>query len=174
MQIVRDDFGNGSTGGSVNDHAGQRAPGRLNLLLSDASYRADSWVSRLPTLLAPMGINAHHAGSGKQASDIIQSLTIHVALVDLGLPLECCDPSQAKEGGYRLLDVLARLTHRPPTVAITSARTERDEIRQVSAALKHGAFAVINRPRNTRDVETLLEVLRRCVTRHYKGQWPAS
>jgi len=174
MQMVRNDFGNGSTDGPAGDPHTQRSPGRLNLLLSDASYRTDSWADRLPTLLTPLGIKAHRAGSGKQASDLIESVTIHVALVDLGLPLECCDPSQAKEGGYRLLDILARLTHRPPTVAITSARTQRDEIRQLNAALKHGAFAVINRPRTTGDVETLLEVLRRCITKHYKGRWPAS
>ena len=174
MQMVRDDFGNDSTGGSASDPSGQRSPGRLNLLLSDASYRPDSWASRLPTLLAPMGIKAHRAGSGQQASDLIESVTIHVALVDLGLPLECCEPAEAKEGGYRLLDILARLAHRPPTVAITSARTQRDEIRQLNAALKHGAFAVINRPRTNGDVETLLEVLRRCITKHYKGRWPAS
>lgn len=173
MQMGRDNSEGGYPGGPDSGPKRQPAPGRLNLLLSDASYRVDSWASRLPTLLSPMGIQAHHAGSGQQASDLIESMTIHVALVDLGLPLECCEPSQAKEGGYRLLDILARLAHRPPTVAITSARTQRDEIRQLNAALKHGAFAVINRPRTTRDVETLLEVLRRCVTRHYKGRWPA-
>lgn len=157
---------------SGNQPTPQPAPGRLNLLLSDASYRLDSWASRLPTLLSPMGIQAHHAGSGSEASQLIENLTIHVAVVDLGLPLECAPPDKAKEGGYRLLDILARLAHRPPTVAITSAQTHRDEVRQLNAALKHGAFAVINRPRTPRDVETLLEVLRRCVIRHYKGQWP--
>lgn len=173
MQMVRDNSGGSHGGGSTPDPQDRSTPGRLNLLLSDASYHVDSWASRLPTLLSPMGIHAHRAGSGQQASNLIETMTIHVALVDLGLPLECCEPSEAKEGGYRLLDILARLAHRPPTVAITSARTPRDESRQLNAALKHGAFAVINRPRTPRDVETLLEVLRRCVIRHYKGQWPA-
>ena len=147
---------------------------RLNMLLSDASYRTDSWAEIVPRLLGPMGIRAHLAGSGQQATHLIQSMPIHVALVDLGLPLESGDPTQAPEGGYRLLDILSRLANRPPMVAIISARTPREEGRQLSAALHHGVFAVMNRPRTAGDVETLLEVLRRCVTRHYKGRWPTS
>lgn len=147
---------------------------RLNMLLSDASYRTDSWAEIVPRLLGPMGIRAHLAGSGQQATHLIQSMPIHVALVDLGLPLETGDPTQAPEGGYRLLDILSRLANRPPMVAIISARTPREEGRQLNAALRHGVFAVMNRPRTAGDVETLLEVLRRCVTRHYKGRWPTS
>ena len=48
-----------------------------------------------------------------------------------------------------------------------------DDARELTAALRAGAFAVVDRPRTARDLETLLEVLRRCVTRHYKDQWPA-
>jgi hypothetical protein len=108
----------------------------------------------------------------------MRSTTIHIAVVDLGLPLETHapgsdQPASAREAGWRLLEVLSRLAHRPPTVAIKSARTRRDEAREMSAALRLGAFAVLDRPQTTRDVETLLEVLRRCIARHYQGQWPA-
>lgn len=176
MESVRQNqSGSGAGGGAVPSARAATGPAnRLNMLLSDASYRHDSWAERLPTLLGPLGIQAHRAGSGQHATQLIESMTIHVALVDLGLPLETCDPVQAKEGGHRLLDILARLASRPPTVAIVSARSPRDEARQLSVALRHGVFAVMNRPRTAGDVETLLEVLRRCVTRHYKGQWPAS
>ena len=155
--------------------------GRLNLLLSDASWRAESWADRLPTLLAPMGIRAHLAASGREATELLSSTTIHVAIVDLGLPLESRrDPATATGGevpsagaGWRLLEVLSRLAHRPPTVAIKQARTRRDETRELAAALRLGAFAVVDRPSSTSDVETLLEVLRRCLTRHYRGRWPS-
>lgn len=156
-------------------------PGRLNLLLSDASTHPhvqsdDTWAARLPRLLEPMGIRAHHATTGREASDLLGSTTIHIAVVDLGLPLEpAAQPESAPtpEAGWRLLELLARLAHRPPTVAIKSAKTTRDEARELNAALRLGAFAVVDRPRTARDLETLLEVLRRCVTRHYKDQWPA-
>ncbi|MEO1585120.1 MAG: response regulator [Planctomycetota bacterium] len=158
---------------------------RLNLLLSDASTHPhvqsdDTWAARLPRLLEPMGIRAHHATTGRQASDLMASTTIHVAVVDLGLPLDPAPTESAPaasrpspEAGWRLLEILARLAHRPPTVAIKSAKTTRDEARELNAALRLGAFAVVDRPRTARDLETLLEVLRRCVTRHYKDQWPA-
>lgn len=157
-------------------------PSRLNLLLSDASTHPhiqsdDTWAARLPRLLEPMGIRAHHATTGREASDLLSSTTIHVAVVDLGLPLDPpagpASQSPAPEAGWRLLELLARLAHRPPTVAIKSAKTTRDEARELGAALRLGAFAVVDRPRTARDLETLLEVLRRCITRHYKDQWPA-
>ena len=162
---------------------GQSGPqSRLNLLLSDASthphvHSDDTWAARLPRLLEPMGIRAHHATTGREASDLLGSTVIHIAVVDLGLPLDA--PAQhapnapTPEAGWRLLELLARLTHRPPTVAIKTAKTTRDEARELNAALRLGAFAVVDRPRTARDLETLLEVLRRCVTRHYKDQWPA-
>jgi len=34
------------------------------------------------------------------------------------------------------------------------------------------AFAVIDRPRDVTDLEVMLEVLRRCLHRFYRGQWP--
>jgi hypothetical protein len=36
-----------------------------------------------------------------------------------------------------------------------------------------GAFAVIDPPRETSDLDLLLDVMRRVLTRHYKGRWPA-
>lgn len=148
--------------------------GRLNLLLSDASWQHESWADRLPTLLEPMGVRAHLAASGREAKELLSSTTIHVAVVDLGLPLDDTSPSDgpAPSAGWRLLEVLSRLAHRPPTVAVKQARTRRDEARELNAALRLGAFAVVDRPRSTREMETLLEVLRRCITRHYRGRWP--
>jgi hypothetical protein len=35
-----------------------------------------------------------------------------------------------------------------------------------------GAFAVVDRPRQASDLNLMLEVLRRCLLRHYDGMWP--
>ncbi|MGP1273392.1 MAG: hypothetical protein ACTS22_08650 [Phycisphaerales bacterium] len=150
------------------------AGGRLNILLSDSSGSEQSWAERLPTLLEPMGVRSHVAASGRQATELLSTTTIHVAVVDLGLPLDhaASPDAPAPSAGWRLLEVLARLSHRPPTVAVKQARTRRDEARELAAALRLGAFAVVDRPRSTRDMETLLEVLRRCIARHYRGRWP--
>ncbi len=166
--------------GSGSGCAPGATPGRLNLLLSYAGWRAESWVDQLPRLLEPMGVQSLRAGTGRQATDLIQSYPIHIAVVDLGLPLDAPAPSLGRpeptesntEGGSRLLELLSRLQAPPPTVVVKRGRSQRDDSRELSDALRHGAFAVIDRPSGTRDLELLLEVLRRALTRFYAGRWP--
>lgn len=153
---------------------GGRAPNRLNLLLSYAGWDETPWVDRLPPLLGPMGIHSHRAQDAREASRVIESTPIHIAVVDLALPLECTDAScsPSEEAGPRILDLLARLRQPPPTLVIKRGRTNRDDRREMSAALRAGAFAVLDRPRAQQDLETLLELLRRVLTRHYRNTWP--
>lgn len=175
----------GSTGGG--DGAG-RAPdqpaesgdaqfgGRLNLLLSYAGWEPEPWVERLPRLLEPMGIASLRAQSGREASRVLQTSRVHVAVVDLGLPLDRgtgpTDPAAHQDGGTRLLELLARLKEPPPVVVIKQAQTRRDESRQLAAALRLGAFAAIDRPRGDHDLDVVLDVLRRVLARYYQGRWP--
>jgi hypothetical protein len=91
--------------------------------------------------------------------------------VDLSLPLENA-PAPAEEAGPRLLELLARLDQPPPTVIVKRSRSHRDDSRELAAALRAGAFAVIDRPEGAHGLEILLEVLRRCLRRHYQGRWP--
>jgi CheY-like chemotaxis protein len=123
-----------------------------------------------------MGIRALRVNTGREASEIIRLNAIHIAVVDLGLPLDATPAAPpappAEEGGPRLLDLLAHLSQPPPTVVIKRTRTHRDDSREIAAALRAGAFAVIDRPRTGHDLELLLEVLRRCLLRHYRGRWP--
>src|SRR5436309_2051252 len=100
---------------------------RLNLLLSCAGWRPDPWVDRLPRLLEPMGVISHRAGTGVEASRVISSFPIHIAVVDLGLPLDAPQNSEVEpefeEGGPRLLELLSRLDEPPPVVAVKRTRT---------------------------------------------------
>jgi hypothetical protein len=57
---------------------------------------------------------------------------------------------------------------------VKRGRTHRDDCREITAALRMGAFAVVDRPRDAHDLEMMLEVLRRCLTRHYQGRWPGA
>lgn len=146
------------------------------MLLSYAGWETDPWVERLPRLLEPMGVTSVRVTSGRSASDVIKSTQIHVAVVDLALPFDH-DPTAAKadaEAGSRLLDLLGRLASPPPTVVIKRSRTNRDDHQELSAALKAGAFAVLDRPRGDGDLELLLEVLRRLLKRHYGDVWPTA
>ncbi len=150
------------------------SPCRLNLLLSYAGWRPEPWVDRLPRLLEPMGVRSLRAGSGREASDVIRKYPIHIAVVDLGLPLAEGQPITpgAEGASYRLLEMLRRLDAPPPTVVVRHARTSRDARRELAAALRAGAFAVIERPHETGELEIMLDVLRRCLARHYAGRWP--
>ncbi|MEO0715568.1 MAG: response regulator [Planctomycetota bacterium] len=151
---------------------------RLNLLVSYAGWQADPWVERLPKILEPMGVRAFRASTGREASDVIRRTPIHAAVVDLGLPIDG-EPEAAAdeagsntEGGVRLLEILRRLETSPPVVVVKAARSVRDDQRVMAASLRAGAFAVVDRPHSTRDLELLLDTLRRLLTRHYEGRWP--
>ena len=157
--------------------------GRLNLLLSYAGWHPDPWVDRLPKLLEPMGILSHRAGSGREAQDVIKSIPIHIAVVDLGLPLDLTPVGvvvdadapvapELEEGGARLLELLHRMSTPPPTVVVKRARSVRDDHRDMAQALRMGVFAVVDRPHDAHDLNVLLEVLRRCLGRFYQGRWP--
>jgi DNA-binding NarL/FixJ family response regulator len=126
-----------------------------------------------------MGVVSHRAASGKEASDVIRTTRIHVAVVDLALPLDLLhttaratelDAPEFTEGGTRLLEILARMAEPPPVVAVKRQRTTRDDIRDLSHALRLGYRG---RPHEARDLEVILSVIRRILERHYEGRWPA-
>jgi CheY-like chemotaxis protein len=146
---------------------------RLNLLLSLGGWQEDPWTARLPRLLEPMGVRAVEARSASQATRVIRTTSVHIAVVDLGLPFEDGGPEEP-EAGPGLLELLRRLECPPPTVVVKRGRTARDDRREIAAALRAGAFAVLDRPRDTTDLEAMLTVLQRVLARHYAGRWPAA
>ncbi|MCA9298147.1 MAG: response regulator [Phycisphaerales bacterium] len=149
-----------------------RANSRLNLLLSYGGWQDESWVDRLPRLLEPMGVRSVRASSGAEASEVIRTVPIHIAVVDLALPIDRTDTS--REGGCRLLDLLRHLPSPPPTVVVKRARSMREDARAMTAAVKAGAFAVVDRPSDITDLEGMLAVLRRCMARYYEDRWPTT
>ncbi len=95
----------------------------------------------------------------------------------LGLPLDEMQQSgrsgPGEEAGPRVLDLLARLDFPPPTVVVKGPRSGRDNTREIAAALRSGAFAVVDR--TGLDVEQMLEVLRRCLhPLSITGRWPGT
>src|SRR5690606_41431224 len=109
-----------------NRPAGAQSGGRLNLLLSCPGWRQDAWADSLPRLLEPMGVRAMRAVTGEEASRIISQRPVHIAVVDLGLPLGPADEGEApEEGGVRLLQMPGRLAHTPATAGTTHLRPRR-------------------------------------------------
>lgn len=153
------------------------AGGRLNLLLSYATWRDNSWADALPTLLEPLGIQAHRARTGRQAERTIRTTQIHIAVVDLGLPLDedpaspLPAPQPPPPAGPRILELLRRLEDPPPTVVIKAATSQRDEARDLAAALRFDAFAVVDR--HAANLELMLKVFQRALARFYHDRWPS-
>lgn len=147
---------------------------RLNLLLSYGGWREGSAVDQIPQLLSPLGIHSIRVYSGEEAAEVISSTDIHIAVVDLAIPLHRRredGPTEAPSGP-RILQLLRRLHQPPPTVVVRPHQAAtRESTRTLSDALREGAFAVLDRPVN---IETMLEVMRRVVRRHYADNWPQS
>jgi CheY-like chemotaxis protein len=151
---------------------------RLNLLLSRGGWRRDAALDQLPALLAPLGIHSVTASSGEEAAEVIRSVSVHIAVVDLAIPLQRTQtavgapPVGSGEGGPRILQLLRRLDQPPPTVVVRPPQpAARESARGLMQALREGAFAVLDQPVH---LESMLEVLRRILRRHYSDCWPAS
>ncbi len=169
--------------------------GRLNLLISwgGGGWRTDSWADALPSLLEPMGVRSVRVNSAREAERFIRTNNVHIAVVDLGLPINPPSPfppgvnaSNAsasngvpaagssmpteESGGARVLELLRRLESPPPTVVVKAPPTRRDDARHIAAALRSDAFAVVDRA--AADLELMLKVLHRCFDRYYQGRWP--
>lgn len=147
--------------------------GRLNLLLTHGGWQTDSWADNLPRLLEPFGVQAWRAGTGREATRIIQEVPVHLAVIDLSLPLDAsaASPAESEEAGNRVLELLVRLDQPPPTVVITRPRSSREVHRQMACALRAGVFAVLQPPVH---LETALQVMQRALTRFYADRWPGA
>ncbi len=152
-------------------HACPQPNARLNLLLSYGGWREHAAVTQLPRLLEPMGIQSLQANTGEEAASLIQHRPVHIAVVDLEIPLASTGDRRVA-GGPRILQLLRRLNPSPPTIVIRPRQASgREDARGLVASLKEGAFAVIDRPLH---IEVLLETLRRVLQRHYMDTWPAT
>jgi DNA-binding response OmpR family regulator len=154
--------------GSADRRDPPSAAGRLNVLLSSGDWQDETWADRLPLLLQPLDVHAIRVHSGDEASRVVRTTPIHIAVVDLALPLDAADRA-GDEGGCRLLEILSRQPTPPPTVVVKRRKTLREDTREITRALSGGAFAVIERPVH---LEIVLETLRRVLKRHYANTWP--
>ena len=142
---------------------------RLNLLLTCGSWRDDSPIRQLPQLLGPFGIRSLTAKNGEEAVRMIEKSDIHIAIVDLAIPIGEQSVDQGA-GGERVLQLLRRLHPQPPTIVIRPKQaTVRENARSLARSLQEGAFTVVDRPAV---LETLLDALHRALRRHYANRWP--
>lgn len=149
---------------------------RLNLLISYGGWQQQSLAEQLPRLLEPLGVRCMQVNSGHEATQVIQRMAVHIAVVDLALPLHPTSSAASSQpahqpAGARVLQLLRRLDQPPPTIVVRPPQASaRESARSLADALREGAFAVLDRPVH---MEAMLEVLRRILRRHYANNWPS-
>ena len=154
-------------GGSGPATGGSRRTPLLNVLLTSGGWREDAWSVAVPQILSSTGVNIVHARSGVEASNVIRSVTVHIAVVDLALPLDQGSIG-AEPAGVRVLQLLRRLEAPPPTVVVRPPQaTRRESSRGLVDALLDGAFSVVDRPCHP---ETMLRIMQRIMERHFLDQ----
>ena len=78
-------------------------PRRLNLLFS-ATWREGGPTAELPRLLDPLGVRCLEARCGRDAARLVEQEEIHIALIDLELPMEANGDKRA--AGEKVLQLL--------------------------------------------------------------------
>ncbi len=143
--------------------AAPRGP-RLNLLLTTGGWQQDAWAVAVPQILEPLGVNVIRAGSGVEATNVIRTCCVHIAVVDLALPLDASTLG-SEPAGTRVIQLLRRLDAPPPMVVVRPPQpTRRESARGLVDALLDGAFSVVDRPCHP---ETMLRLMQRILERHY-------
>jgi DNA-binding NarL/FixJ family response regulator len=78
------------------DTAPPKAPAnRLTVLVSSAERPGHGVTEQLPRLLEPVGIRCLPARSGEEAQQVLQARRVHIAVIDLAIPLRAPRPGPA-------------------------------------------------------------------------------
>ena len=162
--------------------AGQAPTRRLNLLLSYGGWRDDAFAALLPPLLSPRGIDCLIARSADEVSGFIRAVIVHIAVIDLTIPMSPPTQTPAREGtsrtvagGTRVLQLLRRLEQPPALILVRPPQADPVEsARSLREALYEGVFSVVDDPSGPHGMERLLRTLRSCVDRHYAHHWDAA
>jgi hypothetical protein len=149
---------------------------RLNLLLTYGGWREHAFADQIPLILDRIGIRCYRAESGDEASEVIRAERVHIAVIDLSIPMHPTrgQPTGARAvpAGPRVLQLLRRLEQPPPTIVVRPRQVDPAEsTRMLADALRDGAFTVLDDPV---PIELMLQALERVVRRHYRDHWSAA
>jgi len=106
--------------------------------------------------LAPQGVQTVAARTGREALDLIQSGTIHVAVLDQRMP---------QLGGLQVVKRMREFPSAPPTILLADHLTNH----LLHEALGMKVFSVLSKPV---DFNLLLDSLARVLRRYYESRWP--
>jgi CheY-like chemotaxis protein len=152
-------------------HPQHAAATRLTVLLTNEQ---EAWHHTVRQLLAPQGINLLAARTGREALQLLESTTIHVAVLDHRLP---------QLGGLQVIKLVREhLQSRPPlqsptpqsptttpTLPATILLADHLTNSLLHDALGMSIFTVLTKPVNH---DQLLDALARAMRRYHNSQWP--
>lgn len=151
---------------------------RLTVLLAPSPGGPETWQHTVRTLLAPQGVHLLLAHTGREALELLESNTIHIAILDHRMP---------QLGGLQVLKLArehrahpspptpspSRNANLPPTpppfslAAILLADTLSTPL--LHEALSMSVFTVLAKPVNH---DQLLDALARAMRKFHNSQWP--
>jgi DNA-binding NtrC family response regulator len=126
---------------------------RLTVLLADES---EGWVQTVRGLLAPQGVQTVAARNGREALQLIESGTIHVAVLDQQMP---------QLNGLQVIRRMRELPDAPPAILLADHLTNH----LLHEALGMKVFSVLGKPV---DFNVLLDSLARVLRRYHESRWP--
>jgi CheY-like chemotaxis protein len=126
---------------------------RLTVLLADQS---DGWAVNLAKLLEPQGVQTVQVRGGREALRLIETGTIHVAVLDQQMP---------QLGGLQVVRRMRELPDAPPAILLADHLTNH----LLHEALGMKVFSVLRKPV---ELNLVLDSLARVMRRHYESRWP--
>lgn len=126
---------------------------RLTVLLADES---ESWVPTITALLAPQGVQTLSVRTGREALQMIESGTVHVAVLDQRMP---------QLSGMQVVKRMQGMPTPPPAILLADHLTNH----LLTEALAMKVFSVLSKPV---DFNVLLDSLARVLRRYHESRWP--
>lgn len=117
----------------------------------------EGWHLTVSQLLQPQGVQTVFARTGREALQMIESESIHCAVVDQSMP---------SLNGLQVIKRMNELACRPPAILLADRMTDH----LLHEALGMKVFSVLSKPV---DLNVLLDALARVMRRFYESRWPA-
>ena len=126
---------------------------RFTVLLANEQ---EGWHQTVRGLLEPQGVETVSARNGREALDLLESVPVHVAVLDAQMP---------QLGGMQVIRMLRELHKATPAILLTNHLTNH----LLQEALGMQVFSVLSKPV---DFNVLLDALARVLRRYHENRWP--
>jgi CheY-like chemotaxis protein len=128
---------------------------RFTVLLANEQ---EEWQQTVRHLLEPQGVQTVSARNGREALRLIQTIPVHVAVLDAQMP---------QLGGLQVIKLMREMSKAPVPILLTSHLTNT----LLREALGMQVFSVLSKPV---DFNVLLDSLARVLRRYHENRWPGN